>query len=259
MRILAEGPPATIRDVRALEKQLGIKLPASYVNVMLRHNGGMPDPGIYTSADGSMEVEVGVLFKITNDSIRETTGTFPYSIGNGLLPIGIAGGGDYLFLSLQTGAIYLWDHEEVFSLDFGPADLVYLEKSLDDVLARLGGEEWPEDSEMLLIGESGDMKRLEEFVRENDIDAIGDDGWTVAQSAAKHGKLDLLKRCLELGASTSELMFCAVAGMNRGIVEYLLSIGVDINQKSLHGKVPLSHILLTDEFRAYLISKGAVE
>jgi len=116
------GFPVDIKFVKATQAKLGVKFPASFVNEMIKHNGGVArtqddEFHLHPFFDTSDKKR---LKRTCNDIVRETMSARDGWYGfppNGVV-IGTNSGGDLLILlpmadladTLQH-CVYWWDHE----------------------------------------------------------------------------------------------------------------------------------------------------
>lgn len=133
--------PATLNDIKAFESRHHIVLPKSYIDFILRINGGVPSPSIYENIKTGSSIYIASIFPITHGKIEKVIQReFPYCISIGYMPIAHNAGGDYVLLSIKTGAIYFWDHEKTsYTADgrFDAKDLIYLEDDVDTFIKRI--------------------------------------------------------------------------------------------------------------------------
>lgn len=246
-------------EVMQFEAFIGYSLPSDYRDFIVECNGGIPACQFFPDAENPIAV-VDLLFPINTDLILEEIEAFPFCLEKNLLPIG-SGGGDYLFLGLLDGCVYHWDHEECLTVDVSREELTFLSASFREFFSGLNcdtDDGRSEIGEIEMIAKSGDLRRLEEFLDRNHIDSRNRAGRTVAAEAARYGNLDVLKKCIELGADRRGLLHRAVIGSGReDVVEYLLNLGLGINDLNEKGKRPLFYC--HPELRDYLIYRGATE
>ena len=113
MRPVLTNPPATSATISSLEEETGT-LPDSYKRFLLTSDGGIPEPPFFRSAYYVQE-----FFSAGGDttgSVRGNIRSFENMFRGGclpeLLPIACDWGGNVFFLSLSTGCVLFWDHEE---------------------------------------------------------------------------------------------------------------------------------------------------
>lgn len=256
VKFLSRGPTLSFEGIRAFETRHKIVLPPSYRQAMLKVNGGIPERALYP-ADGDPRAYLSFVFPVDGKAMRRAIESLDGSVSAGFLPIAASGSGDYFLVQLATGAVYYLDHEggdEVFD----PRDLAYLEPDLDSALERLGGDPvLAEPSEMERIAEEGDAGSLAAFLATNEIDSPNEDGYTLAQLAARAGNLSLLRACMINGASLEGAMALAASGGQRAVINFLLGQGCDINELR-RGRTPLTFSAHNGrEFRDFMIRLGA--
>jgi ankyrin repeat protein len=259
MILMHPGPQLTEKDVARFEKKHRTPLPESYRTFILRQNGGAP---VRTSYHGRGGIKTGVqtVYELGGMEMKRAVDLyFPKVIKRGLLPVADTGGGDFIFVSLNTGATLLWDHEKDVEQPHED-DLLLLEPSLEHLLAKLEGPivyrtpDW-----MANLAERGGAVDLDTFLLENDLETANDEGLTLAQLAARAGNLPLLRACLAREAKLAGAMALAATGGQREIVEFLLSQGCNINEK-FDGEYPIwyaSHV--GPEFLDFLLERGAID
>lgn len=250
-----------IKAIRDFEKSNKMSLPANYISFLLQHNGGIPTNPNYNN--GGLSLYINSFFPIVYDketSLQNEIKLFPYKFEKEVIPVALEGTGDYICLYLQDGSIYLWKHEGDYSdgiVYF--SDLVFLEKDIFSFLDNLHPDETDELEEIELIGQSGDKEHLESFLKNNDIETKTRNNRTIAQEASKHGNVEILKECVKMGANLNSTLHFAALNGHKHVIDYLLSLGLDINELNDDGKTPLAYVIpyLDSELEQYMISKGA--
>jgi hypothetical protein len=110
-------PPIHESDIEALEKQLQVRLPASYRNFLLEHNGGELSPNVFLISEREGNDNLRYLFGIGDDEDYSISGYMEiYSgrIPDNFLAIGADDLGNLVCLSIKgddVGKIYFWDHD----------------------------------------------------------------------------------------------------------------------------------------------------
>jgi cell wall assembly regulator SMI1 len=112
----------TDSDIQDFEKKLGIQLPKTYRNFLLKHNGGQPQPNVFPLPENPVDTHAILdwFFSIDDEDINGNSLEWNYHIMNGripsnLLPIATDPGGNLICLQVSgtsLGRIYFWDHEE---------------------------------------------------------------------------------------------------------------------------------------------------
>lgn len=110
-------------DVLAFEQNYKIHLPTDYFKFLLNHNGGSPEPCLFTKnpdlgfivinwLNGLLEGENGLVWNIEIYDSR---------IPKRFLAIGDDPGGNQICLDVSSnstnGAVYFWNHEEEYEFD----------------------------------------------------------------------------------------------------------------------------------------------
>ena len=139
---------AEASQVRSLEKEIGVKLPADYVDFLKSTNGGCPEP-MFLAIPGhpyidniSLTTFYGLHAKMKPGlSVRWGIETHSLVLPKGHLPI--ARGGDILTICLKNakfGCVYFWDHEcEALEENerFSTKDGILLATNFTELLGRL--------------------------------------------------------------------------------------------------------------------------
>lgn len=98
-------------EVRKVEAQLGVKLPADYLAFVKHSNGGTPQTNIFRI---SAKIESGINQFIPFDKIAYESGLIREQVTNKYVPIAYAEGGNYLCIAAtgtEAGMVYFLDHE----------------------------------------------------------------------------------------------------------------------------------------------------
>ena len=113
-------PPLQEVDIVGVERRLGIHLPSDYRSFLLTHNGGYPEPSVFTISRG-VSGELGVvnrfygIWKEKEYDLLSEVETFQGRMPANLLPIACDPGGNQICLSVSgsdRGKVYFWFHEE---------------------------------------------------------------------------------------------------------------------------------------------------
>jgi SMI1-KNR4 cell-wall len=111
--MIAKGVPVGPQDIKALESRLEVRLPSAYREFLCEYNVAVPAENKYEA--GETTTSVTSFFGISDnrmDDLIEQNRLFAYRIPDGTLAIADAAGGNLICLDLESGKIYLWDHEE---------------------------------------------------------------------------------------------------------------------------------------------------
>jgi hypothetical protein len=251
--------PASELEIRRFERAHGIKLPASYREFMLRRGGGVPKPNCVMDEAGNLLAFVGTIYALTDGNMATQLFAFPPPRETGFLTIASDDGGDYFLLELRTGEVFYWDHEEN---DVIPqrSEMLRLGPNFGGVVDALTyppGEGPEELDEIERIGKSGTADDVDEFVRRRGLDARNASGRSVVEEAARYKNLPVLERCLDLGASTHNLLHLGAQGRNLDVIRLLLQRGAAINETDDRGQTPLDRAIFREAYD-FLESLGAV-
>lgn len=116
------------KAIIALESRLGVSLPPSYREFLLKYNVAVPECNSY---DGGQHVSATTFFGVSPnpyDDLVEQNLVYEGRMPQGVLAIADAPCGNLICLHLTTGAVYYWDHEQEAAA-FG-----YEEPSFDNML-----------------------------------------------------------------------------------------------------------------------------
>jgi len=118
MKIENAGPSIGPEEIAELEKKVGVRLPPSYREFLLRFNGGVPRPdGIDVSGPPDMPTDVQVFFGIGRD-VNSSDLYWNFSlvknmrIGLQFFPLACDSGGNFFCFAVDEGSAM-----EVFYVD----------------------------------------------------------------------------------------------------------------------------------------------
>lgn len=100
-------------DIRALEKAVGVALPADYAGFLREHNGGSPTPSLLDVAATrtvSIQLFFAVLSASANQTVAGVKAQFRDRMPAELVPIARDSAGNLLLIG-AGGEIGFWDHE----------------------------------------------------------------------------------------------------------------------------------------------------
>lgn len=86
-------------------------LPADYLNFLTSGRAGKPEPNIFKVSDS---IDSAINAFITADRLIYERDLFRHEIGDDILPVAYAEGGNYLCIAISgptVGSIYFFDHE----------------------------------------------------------------------------------------------------------------------------------------------------
>src|SRR3954452_1645950 len=147
------GPPAGEDELAELENRAGRPLPVAYRDFLEAHDGATPEPNHLPDAAGSADVGVRSFHSADEVLVRlETLG--PDRVPEELVPISDDEYGNGLFVHLEDGSVWSYDHEEEDpeEVDLWAAFTREAE-DLDELLDRLEPEASDLDAEPELLDE----------------------------------------------------------------------------------------------------------
>lgn len=128
--------PVSAAILAQFESRLTLALPEDYRAFLLVLGAGSPEPNCYFDSSSGSCYFLALIFDPADDRVAGQYFAFPPPSETGFLTIGTNAGGDYFLLSLETGAVYYWDHE-LHDLEIDPTEVVRLAPSLLALVARL--------------------------------------------------------------------------------------------------------------------------
>ena len=109
------GPQLRMSDIETLERRLGISLPRTYRDFLVRGNGGRPERDLFAvlGCTANPVARIHLFFGI-NDPIDSCNVTWNVEVlrerlPKELIPIATTEGADKICLASDTGAIVYWD------------------------------------------------------------------------------------------------------------------------------------------------------
>ena len=257
----SRGPSIDLKKIEELEEFLGSILPEDYRIFLLNYNGGEgPDRSIFRVETGEKSI-LQRLFSV--QQMPDEITRLRDELSPELIPIGTDIGGNRLCLSLQgetKGQVSFWDHE----LGKEDAEDIYepvffVARSFNEFLAALSAQPAPKVSEIERLGRSGTREEVLQFLAAgNDLEQKNEAGRNIVQEAARYGNLEVLKLCQEEGGPLNGAIHMAAINRCMPAVDYLLSKGVDINERDSQGKTPLA-LVWDAEFAKLMRLKGAIK
>lgn len=225
-------------DISALEQKLQRKLPDAYTKMLLKYNGGRPDPNNFTTAQGEYGSDIQFFYGIApeedNCDLEQNYVQFQDRLPSNYLAIAGSSTGDKILLDLDQGDIHFFDHEL--------EETVLVSESFEAFLDSLYEIE-VEESAFDEAVDSQDISYFQDRLNNGEgIDDLVDDyDQTATFIAAQRNKLELLKFCVSNGASIAGALISAASRGHLAVVDYLLSIGADINEReeALNNDTPL--------------------
>ena len=250
--------PTPVEEIESFERRHRIRLPPSYREHLRTRGGGTPEPNCCIDEPRGVLLFVGLIFSLDDEIMAEQLFPFPPPRESGFLPVATNGGGNYFLVELTKGDIFYWDHERDDTV-LQAADLLWLAADFQRLVSSLvyaPGERPEEIDEIERMGRSGSLDQLDELVARVGLDARNRAGRSVAEEAARHENLALVRRCLELGAPTRNLLHFAAPGENLSLIQYLVDHGADVNQLDDLGESPLDRAI-EPEIYEFLERQGA--
>lgn len=110
------GNTADPLDIQAIEREMGVVLPKSYIDCALQHNGGRPQPCVF-DAGSRKEAVFEALIRVDRgapNGVLNLRKTLEDRLPPGLLPIVRDPFGNLICLSFRGRSRYevvFWDHE----------------------------------------------------------------------------------------------------------------------------------------------------
>src|SRR3954447_13154845 len=111
IRLQDTGPPAGEEELGELEERAGRPLPVAYRDFLEAHDGAVPEPNHLPDAAGSAEVAVRS-FHSAEEVLARLEALGPGRVPEELLPISDDEFGNGLFVHLDDGSVWSYDHEE---------------------------------------------------------------------------------------------------------------------------------------------------
>jgi hypothetical protein len=143
IRFEATGEPADEDVLAEIEDRAGHALPVAYRDFLEAHDGATPEPNRLPDAAAGIEVTVRTFFS-AEEVLQQLDTLGPERFPSEMLPISDDDLGNGLFLNLEDGSVWSFDHEEE---DPSEEDLwaafTREAEDLDELLDRL--EPVPED------------------------------------------------------------------------------------------------------------------
>jgi hypothetical protein len=114
-KVIEQGQPVTIDDIRALAKALDAELPQAYIEFLLKYNGGKFVEDTFALEESREYVDrfCRIEQESYDDILQTTTQTYKNRIPKDCIIIAKALGGNLVCLSVKGkdyGKVYFWDH-----------------------------------------------------------------------------------------------------------------------------------------------------
>ena len=234
------GDPVTISDIQEYEKQTGLRLPTEVKELLCKTNGGrFMDNALlkYQSwnipIEGFCRISSEHLWDIDRcrKDVEDTTQDINW------IPFIYCASGDYIVH--DNNSVNLWDHES--------GELVEVCETIEQFFSKVKFESILSPFERFCA-----TKRLKNFY---DSPFVSDED-LVCQQAAAEGNLLLVKDCCEAGLNKGKALKAAAMNGHAGILDYLLSIGFDLNETDEQGKTILDWLHWKPEYYEIVKGKG---
>src|SRR3954447_14782838 len=111
IRLQDTGPPAGEEELGELEERAGRPLPVAYRDFLEAHDGAVPEPNHLPDAAASREVSVRT-FHSVEEIVRALEQLGPDRVPEEVLPIADDDEGNGLFVNVEDGSIWSYDHDE---------------------------------------------------------------------------------------------------------------------------------------------------
>lgn len=237
--------------MRRFERAHEIRLPAQYREFLLRDGGGSPEPNC-VDVNEKTRLCLGAILHLDDERMAEQRFGFPLPSRSGLLTFAVSGGGDYFLLDLSTGAVRYWDHEVNSDELSDRSELLLVARDFEELIASLKADpDAPplvESDEVERLGLDGTPEEVRAFAERSGLDVRNAAGRSLAEEAARHGNLAVLRLCAELGGSMGNALQYAAPGANLELVRYLVETGVDVNGLNGQGQTPLDRAIARETY-----------
>jgi len=222
------------KDITELELHLELSLPESYKKFLLKNNGGRIVPGNFRTVNNEIESEIQYMFGVTDQKIYDIKANYHNWIKDkskeSLVPIAIDSLGNLILISCSSPtyeSVYLWQHDVdgvifLIATDFN---------SFLEGLYKIEVEQ----SDLDLAVARQDISYFENRVSKGeDINDIKNEfNQTVVVMAALYNKVKLLKYFSQKGNKLNMALFNAASNGNYEAVKYLLSLGIDPDERDI--------------------------
>jgi cell wall assembly regulator SMI1 len=228
--------PVNKSRIQKVERSIGVRLPDSYCEFLLQHNGGVVYDNLIPKNGDSVRSFYGIDTGFAWDDleiVRESTDWIPKSY----LAFADNDGGDQYCLGLSNrnfGAVVLFEWHRKRR----PVSRSF-EEFLDDIVIRVDEDEMAEMSDLEIAICRNDLKSIRELATDgNRNDAL--------LFAASRPRLKSARLLLELGADVNARdgagdspLHNAVYAQSVDMIRLLIECGALINQRNHDGSTPL--------------------
>jgi hypothetical protein len=255
MKLERSGPKLNAADINDFERLLGAKLPADYRSFLLKHNGGKPHPANFEQTVSNQVRIVNCVQRFypllrapdgKQSDLREEWHEARRELKPGWLPIASDSAGEAICVRLEDpdyGAVHVTDGYVEY-LGHKP-NMRRLADSFKGFIDTLFDQEQREPidhvRELATHGTREDV--LQYLAKGGKMTDKTQFGRSIAESAAAHGNLDVLRYCLESGTVISGALTVAVLNSRWEAMRLLVESGADVNKvDSVSGKTPLQAV-----------------
>lgn len=215
-------------EILNFEKIIGEQLPLEYRTFLKENNGGRPKPNIFKTLKGDYETDIQFFFGITsgNYDLEENFNRLKNIISIDYIPIAIDSGGNFVLLNLNTREIYFldWNNKEKYlvtdTFKSFINELYNLKKEVTELDKAINSQNIFYFESLLEKG-----KQIDSIVNKFN--------QSIVVIASLKGKYKLLKFFIENGAKYEKALFNACSNGHFEIVKYLLSKGVNPNERDI--------------------------
>jgi hypothetical protein len=261
------GPPIQESDIIELESFLKCSIPQEYRTFLLETNGGeQPDREVFSTGNG----EDTLLKKLHSlggkgFDLRAQIEMNRDRIPTELISIGADAFGNSVCLGIsgdRRGDVYFHYHDRGKANPDDEFEPVYfVAHNFEDFIRSLKATPKTEKDEIESLGEKGVRADLLQYLSAgNSLEKTNKYNLTVTQEAARYGNLKLLQVCQEHGASLKGAAHVAAIDGHGAVIDWLLSQGVDINERDKDGKTILARVgFRHKDLAESLQKKGAIK
>lgn len=138
-----------IEEIRSLEKKLSFKLPITYVEHILKYNGGRCTPNIFSFEENGKITQSSIdwflaIYDGEFDNFEKYFNLYKIEkkrLPNSFFPIAHDAGGNLICIDVSNENIYFWNHEKEVNYDIEKDDkrtnLFLIDKNFGDFLSKL--------------------------------------------------------------------------------------------------------------------------
>ena len=262
MKLSDSGPPITTEMLETIESLFDFKFPEDYRKFMLVHNGGRPEAGVFFGENVSFRIVH--FFSLDEQATINLVSEIDYfrtEIRSDAFPISLDEGGNRICLgtlSSNFGNVLFWDHEVE-----NDTPLIYVTNNFTSLIKGLVPRVNYDSDLIENLGKSGNVEDIKQYLeRGSSLFTRNENDLNILDAAAMYGNLEVVKFCIDKGCSYSKTLHYAVKYLRRAVIEYLVGLGVDVNEINQYGFPPLEHLPLwgnelEESIKQYLVAHGA--